>query len=316
MSMPEDYREDVYLAESYHGDTLRGDRSGHLDSHREAMGHEAAGREPLGREQIDLDTFREMAYREQQIREAQHRDAVAREQLNREQIAREQIAREQMSREPVSRELGREAMSREGFSREPLNREHAGRVTGSPLPGTPLPTGSGSASHAAHESHMHRTAPPGRALSTTPPPQAEDSAMQRAMGLLKQAAPFVARLLPLLDGNLATTLGGLFAQRPHAPAAPVDLTPVHNQLAEIQMQHNDLRTQVQEQTTGLKRVEDQLEMVREATDRNTLEQQELIEDLKAVGHKVSLIAVGLSLLLVISLGINLALYLYIKKLLP
>jgi hypothetical protein len=57
-------------------------------------------------------------------------------------------------------------------------------------------------------------------------------------------------------------------------------------------------------------------MVREATDRNTLEQQELIEDLKAMGSKVSRIALGVSVLLLISVGINLFLYLYIKRVLP
>jgi hypothetical protein len=63
-------------------------------------------------------------------------------------------------------------------------------------------------------------------------------------------------------------------------------------------------------------VEDQLEMVREATDRNTLEQQELIEDLKGVGNKVklfSLIALGL---LAVSVVINVVLYLHIIKVLP
>jgi chromosome segregation ATPase len=96
----------------------------------------------------------------------------------------------------------------------------------------------------------------------------------------------------------------------------VDLTPLHNQLAEFQLQHNDLRTTVQEQTTTLKRVEDQLEMVREATDRNTLEQQELMEDLKAMGTRVSRIALGVSVLLLVSIGINLWLYLYIRRVLP
>ena len=140
--------------------------------------------------------------------------------------------------------------------------------------------------------------------------------MQRAMGILKQAAPFVARLLPLIDGNITAAVSNLLSPRPHAPAAPVDLTPVQNQLSEIQLQHNDLRTTVQEQNTSLKRVEDQLELVREATDRNTLEQQEFIEDLKAVSHKVSLIAVGLSILLVLSVVVNLLLYMYIKRVLP
>ena len=53
----------------------------------------------------------------------------------------------------------------------------------------------------------------------------------------------------------------------------------------------NLRDQVIEQNASLKRVEDQLEMVREATDRNTLEQQELLEDLKTFSNKVKVVAV-------------------------
>ncbi|HEY2860703.1 MAG TPA: hypothetical protein VGJ21_19960 [Terracidiphilus sp.] len=138
------------------------------------------------------------------------------------------------------------------------------------------------------------------------------------MGILKQAAPFVARLLPLIDGNLATAISNVFAPRPHsqAPSVTVDLTPIHNQLTELQTQQNDLRSAIQDQTTGIKRMEDQLDMVREATDRNTLEQQELIEDLKSMGHKVNLVATGLSVLLVASVIMNLVLYLYLRKVLP
>jgi len=71
-----------------------------------------------------------------------------------------------------------------------------------------------------------------------------------------------------------------------------------------------------EQNTSLKKVEDQLEMVREATDRNTLEQQELIEDLKAVTGKVNLFALLLLSLLVISVLLNLFLFLHIQRVLP
>ena len=137
------------------------------------------------------------------------------------------------------------------------------------------------------------------------------------MGIMKQVAPFVARLLPLIDGNFATALANVFAPRPHTPpTVSVDLTPLQNQLSQLQSQQNELRSAVQEQTTGMKRVEDQLDMVREATDRNTLEQQELIEDLKAMGNKVNLVAVGLSALLLLSVIMNLVLYLYVKKVLP
>ena len=142
--------------------------------------------------------------------------------------------------------------------------------------------------------------------------------MQRAMSVLKQAMPFVQKLLPLIDGNLATVVAGLLAPRPHtAPPPPtVDLTPVHSQLTELQVQQEDLRKEVLEQNTSLKRVADQLEMVREATDRNTLEQQELIEDLKAVGNKVNLFALLLFVLLIVSVVLNLVLFLHIKQVLP
>ena len=71
-----------------------------------------------------------------------------------------------------------------------------------------------------------------------------------------------------------------------------------------------------EQNTSLKRVEDQLELVREATDRNTLEQQELLEDLKVVGNKVNWFALFALALLVISVLLNVILYLHIQRVLP
>jgi hypothetical protein len=283
MNRSEEFREEVYLSEGYHADAL----------HSELSGQAAPPRMPGDPDPTLRDAFREA------------REAVIRDHW-----------REPNGRREPGREFGRETMG-DSLGRQPLQRDPVGRVLGSPLPGSPLPTGSSASP--SHE--LHKTAtPPGRALSTTPPTPAttpEDSnAMQRAMNILKQAAPFVARLLPLIDGNVTAAVGNLLSPRQHAPAAPVDLTPVHNQLSEMQLQHNDLRSTVLEQNTALKRVEDQLELVREATDRNTLEQQEFIEDLKAVSHKVSMIAVGLSLLLVLSVAVNLLLYMYIKRVLP
>src|SRR5271165_3128281 len=184
------------------------------------------------------------------------------------------------------------AMGRDSFQ------QTGGRVMGSPLPmGNPLPAGGGGGM--GPEGHK-ATNPPGRAL-TVPMGSGDDpSAMARAMNMLKQAAPFVAKLLPLLDGSFGTALSNLFAPRqqpPQATSVTVDLAPVQSQISDLQLQHNELRSTVQEQTTGIKRMEDQLELVREATDRNTLEQQELIVDLRAMGRKVNLFALLLSVLL-------------------
>jgi uncharacterized protein YPO0396 len=170
----------------------------------------------------------------------------------------------------------------------------------------------------AHEPPSSRSAPPpGRSLAA--PPESEDSSgMTRAMGVLKQAMPFVQRLLPLLDGNVLGAVANLLTARPHTPppAPKVDLAPLENRVTDLQLQQQDLRGQLMEQNTSLKRVEDQLEMVREATDRNTLEQQELIEDLRSVGNKVNLLAWLLVALLLASVLLNLALFLHIKQVLP
>jgi hypothetical protein len=141
-------------------------------------------------------------------------------------------------------------------------------------------------------------------------PEASKSGLQRAIDAVRSAIPVVQKLLPLLDGNFATAISALVAPQAfhHPPPAPpvvhVDLEPVERGLAEVRNSHRELRTQVQEQSTSLKRVEDQLERVREATDRNTLEQQELVEDLRSVGSRLSLFAILGLVLLAVSLVLN------------
>lgn len=133
------------------------------------------------------------------------------------------------------------------------------------------------------------------------------SGFQRAFDALRSAIPVVQKLLPLIDGNFATAMSALMAPQQHPappPPVPVDLEPVERGLAEVRTSNRELRAQVLEQSTTLKRVEDQLDRVREATDRNTLEQQELVEDLRAVGSRISTFAIIGVILLLISLGLN------------
>jgi hypothetical protein len=142
--------------------------------------------------------------------------------------------------------------------------------------------------------------------------------LQRAVSALRAALPFVQRILPLLDGNVGTAVSNILTPHPRTPppTPPVNLEPIEDGLAELQTQHLDLRNQIAEQNTSLKRVEDQLELVREATDRNTLEQQELLEDLKGVGNKVNRFALIALALLAVSILLNLVLYLHIQRVLP
>ena len=191
--------------------------------------------------------------------------------------------------------------------------------------GSPLPMGSGGRAQPSQgkgdSKRPPSVPPPGRALANSlsaDDPDGQPSSLQRALSALRLALPLVQRILPLLDGNIATAVSNIINPHPQAPPPPppVNLAPIEDSLTELQTQHRDLRDQVVEQNSSLKRVEDQLEMVREATDRNTLEQQELLEDLKVVGNKVNVVAIIALGLLVIAVVLNLVLYLHIQRVLP
>jgi hypothetical protein len=173
---------------------------------------------------------------------------------------------------------------------------------------------------AGEDAQQVPSAAPGRALPGATAGD-ESSAVQRAIKVVRTVIPLVQRLLPLIDGNIATVVSSFLVPRPQPPPAPapppkVDLAPIEEGLAELQTQHRNLRDQVAEQNTSLKRVEDQLEMVREATDRNTLEQQELLEDLKSFGNKIKLAAIVALGLVGIGIVLNVILFLHIQRVLP
>jgi hypothetical protein len=191
--------------------------------------------------------------------------------------------------------------------------------------GSPLPVGAGTPSSfngAQGDSQQLGSAPPppGRVLANPTPPASSGeipASLLWAANALRSALPFVQKILPLLDGKVATDVTNVLAQPPQThPPPQVNLEPLEDGLAQLQTQHRELRNQIVEQNTSLKRVEDQLEMVREATDRNTLEQQELLEDLKTVGTKVTTFAFFALALLAVSILINVILYLHIRRVLP
>ena len=156
--------------------------------------------------------------------------------------------------------------------------------------GAPLPTGSASAAAPSTSSSMQLafspiTGPtqPGKNLAlgrglppAETPPMDIPYGIQRVINAVRSSLPFIQRILPLLDGNVGTVVSNLMAppHRPAPPPPPVNLAPLEEGISSLQAQQHELRAQIADQNTSLKRVEDQLEMVREATDRNTLEQQD------------------------------------------
>ena len=163
---------------------------------------------------------------------------------------------------------------------------------------------------------------PGAALagSLKESPQPISSGVQRVVSALRAALPFVQRLLPLLDGHIDTGDSNLVTPQHDAPSVSqllpsIDLAPIEYRLTELKIQYREVRDKTVEQKVSFKRVEDQLGMVSEATDRNTLEQQELIGELKGVGKKINFIAMVALGLLAITVVTNIVLCLRILKVL-
>lgn len=211
-------------------------------------------------------------------------------------------------------ELGAHNRSSNGHSGNASSTSSSSPGSPSSASNTPSPSGLGSSGSTPSSSSGYGQAPiASETPAALPPPaapvdpNAPKSGLQRAIDAVRSTLPLVQRLLPLLEGNVATAITALMApQASHhpPPQVKVDLEPVERGLAEVRTSHRELRTQVAEQGTSLKRVEDQLERVREATDRNTLEQQELVEDLRSVGSRISTFAlIGLGLL-ILSLVLN------------
>jgi hypothetical protein len=205
-------------------------------------------------------------------------------------------------------------------SQEPRE-EFAPKTVDAPRPravGSPLPKGdTGRAPAPLFPGNATRIAPVDEPLDDEAPLEtvedpAQPSNLQRAVKGVRMALPFVQKVLPLLDGQVIATVANLLAPRSAPPAPPVNLAPLETGLLEVQTQQRKLREQVIEQNTSLKKVEDRLEMVREATDRNTLEQQELLDDLKSVRRKMTVFAIFALLLLAGLGGLNVVMFLYMR----
>ena len=140
------------------------------------------------------------------------------------------------------------------------------------------------------------------------------SGFQRSVGAIRMVIPLVQKVLPLLDGNIASAVSNLLVPQPHVE--PVNLTPLENAVVKLHGENVELRNRMVEQNTMLKRVGDQLDLVKEATDRNSIGQQELLDDLHSLRKKVRGFAWAAVVLLVISIAMNVVLFLRVERIIP
>ena len=73
---------------------------------------------------------------------------------------------------------------------------------------------------------------------------------------------------------------------------------VNKGFLDLQAGNREIRTHVQEQSLQLKRIDDQLLRLRESTERNTMEHQELVEDLRSASKLVRTLSTVMMVLMI------------------
>jgi hypothetical protein len=114
------------------------------------------------------------------------------------------------------------------------------------------------------------------------------------------------KLLPLLDGNVASVVANLLAPRLLSPQ--VDLHPIEAGVARLREDLAAIQARNAEHDASFKRVGDQLETMKEALESAALEQKEVMHQVGRVQKRVLVFSlVGLSLL-AISVALDVVLF--------
>ena len=146
-------------------------------------------------------------------------------------------------------------------------------------------------------------------------PPKQSGGWAQKLGKLRPLLPIVSGGLRMVDHGAVQALaqiltlagGGATA----AGASPAAVEALHEELqqglAEIQTGHRQLHLQVQDQTVELRRVEDQITMLRQSVERSATEHAELVADVKSLGNLVRTIGAGLAILLVVLISLTILL---------
>ena len=105
-------------------------------------------------------------------------------------------------------------------------------------------------------------------LLAEPTPGIDDNPMLKALLQFRMLMPYMSRLMEP-QGQAEPTLTAL-------------ATELKQSVGDLQLAQRDLRLTVQEQLVQMKRVEEEMNRTREATERNAAESAELVEDMKSM----------------------------------
>jgi hypothetical protein len=131
------------------------------------------------------------------------------------------------------------------------------------------------------------------------------SGFERTVSAIRTVIPFVQKVLPLLDGNVALAVANFLAPRLQAPA--VDLHPMEASVAKMRAELTELRQGVTTRDAALKRIEEQVDAVKDSLERSVMNQQEVSGGLQRVQKRLTTLTVVGLFLLIASIGMNVVL---------
>jgi hypothetical protein len=172
------------------------------------------------------------------------------------------------------------------------------RADEKPTPPNSSPQGKGKEAKPA--SRTVEITPPAKALTRQGARPQKPSGFGRAVGAVRAALPYVQKLLPLLDGNVAFAAANFLAPQ----GQHVDLVPLESAVGRLQAEQRTQRGQILDQRASLQQVENELATVKAVTEQNAAHQRELAEHLLVTSRKLSRFTWIIIGLLTLSIAFN------------
>lgn len=140
---------------------------------------------------------------------------------------------------------------------------------------------------------------------STPAPAPSEPPSKGFLGLVRKVRstlPIIAKVLPLLDSGVAAALAPVASALTTQPT--VNTKGIERSISEVQLAQRELRTNLQNHTLQLKRVDEQLVRIREEADQNFKEQQEKIEQVRSAIGTIKVVGIVSLVLLLVAIGLE------------
>jgi hypothetical protein len=149
------------------------------------------------------------------------------------------------------------------------------------------------------------------ALRPSPRRGESPSGLHRTASAIRTVVPLIQKLLPLLDGNVASAAANLLA--PRLLSQPVvDLSSLETSLMKLRGDLAVIQDRHAQQDVAFKRIDDQMETMKDTVERTAFEQREMAEQVNKIRRNVFVFALLGALLLAVSIGLNAALFFYMR----